>query len=702
MIEYDYLIRRNEGDREVTYAPKGIPKKLDNLVLIEGPNSSGKSTLLNIIALSLHGLRNKRMNSSLVDKLKSLSSSDHQSLTFKVSISNSDNSLSLIAKKDSEESPEIELFEKVGASKPIRLNDESFEKRYNLIYDIPDNPTSRLHNLILDIKDLQVRYGHSVSILKESIRRIISDIKEARDPDRIKTLEMELHDIDSQRNQIKQKAEQFKQHLELIEDYTYQRFYTEYKDKCELFQSELKTLERQTKKVLTKASKEKVSQNTTVDMANKTMSSLQQAFVEAIISLKTIVKDKHLLKIWEKIDLRQALHDLEFDDRLDEFIPQFQRDLREQGYALNKNDSAKEAEMINELLDVLERYKNLKGDLPGLGKPITDLIGELRKASEKYASTIVIKNNIKEAEDDLEKFIILKDQLTKSLFPQLKKIKAVGKSEPDSEEDVRGAEIREISEKLKKSQDAFEYYDSRYSRKGKPSEKEILARGGKELRPYAMFREEQLRQHITEWTSKAGETEGQKNRLESTFVSISNELERLKSKKPHQYQNQLEALSIMFDKANALDAKLRNNFSIYIEEIIRKQIPLKVKDEQKKYNEAVFDYLGMRLGKFFHIASEYVASKVDLSKGVIHTKQGKIIHLTDMGTGHGQSAYLRGLLNTSDKRVIIAMFDEVAMMDTNALEPIYDKFRELYKNGKLLLGVVVQRGDKVNIVSKLN
>ena len=49
MIKVDYRIERNEGDEVNIYAPKLIPNELPNVVYIQGPNSSGKSTLLNII-----------------------------------------------------------------------------------------------------------------------------------------------------------------------------------------------------------------------------------------------------------------------------------------------------------------------------------------------------------------------------------------------------------------------------------------------------------------------------------------------------------------------------------------------------------------------------------------------------------------------------------------------------------------------------
>ena len=90
MIEFDYKIERDEGDKTEVYLPKGIPKKLQNVVYIEGPNSLGKSTLLNILAIAFHGLKNDSIHPSLKRKMKNLIESNYQTLTFSIRITKGD------------------------------------------------------------------------------------------------------------------------------------------------------------------------------------------------------------------------------------------------------------------------------------------------------------------------------------------------------------------------------------------------------------------------------------------------------------------------------------------------------------------------------------------------------------------------------------------------------------------------------------
>jgi len=700
MIEFDYLITRRDGDHEEKFAPAGIPQRLDNLVYIEGPNSSGKSTLLNIIALGLHGLRNKRINSALTEKLKSLCVADHQKISFKLRISNKDDSLALLAEKSNKDNPEIDLFE-VSSDGKKRMTPELFEKKYNLIYDIPDNPTQRLHHLILDLKESQILYGNNIGMLKQDLRRIIGEIKEARDPGRIKTLEGELDEIGERKKSSALNGEKLEKQVNLIEEYTYERFYREYKEKCDMFQEDLKGLEKQERRVKIGKERTVVKINSTVKEAKETMREMEEIFASVGSSLKTTLKEKSFLKIYEKINLRQALTDLEFDDRLKECISQFKIDLHQQQSTLSQSDSSKESEVVQALLHVLDRFKGFKGELPGFGKSVQEFISALEIAAEKHEDVLARKEEIRLAEEDLERLDVLRMVFQKELFPKLRTIKKIdpAKDEPQEEETSIEDDKADIVTKLEKCQRAFEYYDALYAKKGKPSAQEIRTRAGRDWNAYEAFKEEQLKRAIDDWRGKlAGVISDQKG-LENTYLLLSHELDRLKSKKPHQYQNDIEELKVLFDKVNSLDAKVRGSYCDYIEQIIRKQIPHQPSAEQKAYNDAVFSFLGARLGKFFHIHDEYTATKVDLAKGTIHTKEGKLIHLTDMGTGQSQSAYLKGLLNSSDKRKIIAMFDEVAMMDSRSLEPIYKKFRELYDSGKLLAGIVVQRGEKIKATS---
>ena len=85
-----------------------------------------------------------------------------------------------------------------------------------------------------------------------------------------------------------------------------------------------------------------------------------------------------------------------------------------------------------------------------------------------------------------------------------------------------------------------------------------------------------------------------------------------------------------------------------------------------------------------------------ISKRLI-TEEGTVIHYSDLGTGQGQAAYLETLLSMSENKKVIALFDEVAMMDQHTLKPIMEKLINLYNEKKLLMAIIVQKSEDVKV-----
>jgi hypothetical protein len=92
---------------------------------------------------------------------------------------------------------------------------------------------------------------------------------------------------------------------------------------------------------------------------------------------------------------------------------------------------------------------------------------------------------------------------------------------------------------------------------------------------------------------------------------------------------------------------------------------------------------------------------IDVSAKSIRAKGGTVLKFSDLGTGQGQGAYLEGLLSINDDRKVIALLDEVAMMDTTTLGRVAAKLRDLHSSGKLLAGIIVQKADDPATISLL-
>jgi exonuclease SbcC len=700
MIEYDYLMERDEGDEKREFKPGKIPKKLDNITYIEGPNSSGKSTLLNIVALGFYGLRNTTLNPELTYKIAKLSSS-HQKIRFHIKIKSKNESFQLISEKSNLNKPEIVVKEIVNKKEAI-LSKELFERKYNLIYDIPDNPTQRLQQLVLDIKDLQIQYSHRIGSLKAYVKEIITAIKNARDPERVTDLQNQLKECLTEKESAESTLEEFKKQRDALEDYTYHRLYMDYKDKIRQIKDRIFELERKSHITEKKNRIENKEYSVLIEDVKGRIKEMEVKFNEVTVLLNAALdtNNKHLLKIWEKIDLSKALQEFNFEEEFESLIIQFKNILSEQITAMEGEDSTKEAGLYNDLLEVLENYKNTKINIPGLEKNITEFMNDLKKAAAKYESKTNLKKNCEQADADLAILRRSMEYLNRGIFPELKKLKLTKSYNfSDYIEDTAEKEIEDLKKQLGILQGKYEEYDSKYSSRGKPDESKIKSHLGIKIKEYERYTEDQLREKIKMYNKSINEENIKFKEREHTETIVTSELERLKNKKPHKYQNNLETLNHLFNKLNTMEAKFLD-YRKFIEAIKDRNLPEKISQEQKTYTESIFEFLAQRVGKLRHIEREYTPIKIDIVNGIIYTQEKKNIHLSDMGTGQSQSAYLKGLLNTSDKRKMIVMFDEIAMMDSHSLEPIYKKLRELYEEGKLIMAIVVQRGEDVNVVSR--
>ena len=704
MIEYDYeIVRTDENTNEIeVFKPNKIPTNLPNLVSIEAPNSTGKSTLLNIIALSFFGNKNKKLHPSLVKQIDSLLHSNRDSLIFEIKVTNADSTIEIISEKKDADKIDIIVHE-ISDGKKIVLTPELLNRKYNLIYDIPDNPTERLNKLTYEVKDAQIRYGNRVGQLNAHIKKIISDIRSSRNPERLKQFKLQFSNLSAAINNLDDLIVSFESELESLELATYHYYYNHYSTRYDLKEKELKKEERKIKKIV-KDENESDSEYLEKTMAlNETLHRIQKTFEELTVLLKQLIpkSETHHLEIWDRVDISQTFDDLEFDDNLLEEIVNFNGVLNELHDDVSNKPAFQEIKLCNDLIQVLSHYKTINLTIPGLEKPITEFVNDLEKMVRSNEKMTVFDDNCNIAIgllDDLRQDIKFA-QL--SIFPNLRLLRNTHSDDTKNVDyDLMQSKIVELNETLFKYGANVKYYEAELLKKGDFDPDNICKIGENELEKYSIYTEEQLRKEIVALKKVISNKKTELSKNKFTLDRLSNEIEDIEKKKPHEYQNHLDELEQLESITTVLSTKLLHQFNSYISSIIKGNVHSykDITEEQKEYYKHIFSYLGTVLGTVHHLDKTYEVRCIDLIKEKIITEDGKTIMFTDMGTGQSQSAYLMSLLNNSDDRKIIALFDEIAMMDQSSLEPIYGKIRELYEQNKLLLGIVVQKSDQeVNI-----
>lgn len=700
MIEYDYTIKRNEEDEVVVYSPDKIPKQLPNLIYLEGPNSSGKSTLLNMIALGLHGLKKENLNPALKHKMESILDTSYQEVKFEFKIQNKDATLEIISLKEDSTESLIKVYE-VNNGQKISISPERFERDYNLIYDIPDNPTQRLNQLTESIKWLQQSRGNRTSSLTSHIQGVINDVKNSKDPERIKTLQEELKKAKKYYEDLFEENNENEIFFDILEKYTYCRSFLDYYNLFEQLEKIVKELEKNNKKVKRVKKKKNHKYEALISEANEILEILQARYDQATPTLKRLIskENDHLIRFWEKVNFKDYLRNLEFSETFKKVLLTFKTILFSLVHDEKHEKILEEAKIWGEIIDILEECETKDIVVPGIGKKISEFIDSLKEANSDNENLLNYISNINNLIDLLDKMDENRNRL-ENIFEELGEIdQESGWFEDEIDTDY---ELEKAIEKQKEIQYFLDHYMKECAKKDIGIEEIPITfdkvRAMEEINPYISYSENQLLEKITHLQNYMHDQKIILKKKYNNIILLEKEIDRLGKKEPHKYQDKIEELTELLRISQILKQKLVKKYDSYINDLINRKYSQDSKDnEREKYFELVSDYLGRRIGYIKYVDKDYKVISIDMVKGIIRTEEGKIIRLDDMGTGQGQSAYLMGLLNVSDNRKIIALLDEVAMMDKKSLSPIFKKLKELHDQDKLLLGIVVQMGNELKI-----
>ena len=280
MIKINYQIDRDEGDERVIYRPELLPTEFANVVYIKGPNSSGKSTLLNLIATGFFGqkLSEDELDEILRKKISSLLDIEHQRIAFEINIDNPIIGCVLSSRKLNPETTDISV-EIMKDGKVRTLSSENFYREFRIIYDIPYNPLDRLPQILQDIKNAQVEIRDKIFSFKNKLNGLIVDIQNSKDLDRIEELQKEINQYLNQQQEIEYSLKVLEKHQRKVLEYYLTRFYIEYDRKVREYltkirelENELNNAEKEGRKSARDQSKiEKQLQNETLNVTNYSM-----------------------------------------------------------------------------------------------------------------------------------------------------------------------------------------------------------------------------------------------------------------------------------------------------------------------------------------------------------------------------------------------------------------------------------------------
>jgi len=383
--------------------------------------------------------------------------------------------------------------------------------------------------------------------------------------------------------------------------------------------------------------------------------------------------------------------DLKVDNRFKSQIMDLKRIFENELKSLKESRTARETELIERLIGVLSEFEDDNINMPGMNIGVKSYLVSLKGMRDR---------NLEERQKlkDIEVICNLLSDLGNKIRDVEGKITQLkGIDENFTPDDLYNAEnIERTEEQLKARQkeysEKYDYYRSHCISALHITEDRIESEfeSIKSRFPgHSALDEDKLIGRLTEEKENLESIEGEIRDIAVQLKNLKDELKRLEERKPHRYQDHKDDLNRLLDKCRVLRSVLVR-YNGYLSDFMNGKLPRGDENDVKNYLEKLSTYLGRRMATMRFINEVYRVKKVDLVNRVVLTEEGKRISFDDMGTGQSQSAYLSSILNVNDRRKMIVLLDEVAMMDKTSLKPVFDMMRSLYRQGKLVMGLVVQ------------
>lgn len=703
MIKIDYLIRRNEGDKFSEFEPNLIPLDLPLLSYVQGPNSSGKSTLLNLIALGFFGskLSTEELNPDLKQRIDALSDSDHQQVKFKIEVNNEMLGVKFITEKKELDKKTI-VVTKIANGDDAPISYETFKREYKLIYDIPNNPLGRLPLLLNTLRDQQKDIGADIAKLRDTVRNIIDQIKESKNPERIKDMKVKIKENEAFLNEHKQKEIDQIKKIHKVREYFYARYINHYSNLQTEATEQYKELKKRINSGIKSQNKKYQFYMQLTQQLDENMK-LMETLIDSIrmVLPKIIEPDqKYRYELWKKADIRDEIYYPDIYNNLLKETAYFIKHLEHKvdDDKINLSQDLNMRDLLKTLIAVLVDYKDNEITIPGINLPIQKFLNALEENLSELEETTSMIDSVEECKQSLNR---LKELLESSIdtAKSIKQRKDIDQEE--FEEFSLFNDLEELDNKIKSYGAKIEYFNKSaikndfdpkvFNKKHHQLEKDP------DNQFYATFTEKQFEDKLSEFDKKLIDLQAAILKIERRLEDYREDLITLESKEPHKYQDKFPVIQKLLIHIQNLERLFHDNDSWIAVLIKNPEEFTNLSKHQSAYADCVGQYLAKKIGRIKHISNTYRVTYVDVILKLLKTEKGAIIHFSDLGTGQGQAAYLETLLNMSENKKIIALFDEVAMMDENTLKPIMEKLRNLYYEKKLLMAIIVQKGNNVSV-----
>jgi len=710
MIEYDYTleqIKDAEGHKDI-FTPNFFDTSLPNLVYLKGPNSKGKSTILNILALGFYGLclDSQELSDDLRERILNLVKSDHQKIKFSIKVDNKKIGPPFLVEKPNLDKEEITVY-KIIKDKRIPIIPEDFFKEYKLIYDIPQNPLKRIDGILNEIRIEQKNIGLKLKGFRQEVESLINDVRKT---DNVLLMKDAQFRIEEEKNRLDEFQKELHDKESIIDDLMiffvckmYCAYLKAYKKNIETL-----TLLRKKAKVYSTTNKKIAYQGQTLNIRLESLISNAKLLRQNLSpNIRNLIdsKEANRFEAWLDLDITDAIFDR---TKLDILLPETEYikkslSVKKDGVLTIDKDKLERNKFFRQLIEILDSYKLTSITIPGVNKIPSDFIRILRQEIEINEDVDLKIEKLESGINQLNAFLQTISQANKireeisNEEGKLAYIKGTTKFNPD--------ELDRLEKENQQLNNKFETYKLELGKLAITDiqvEKKLLSYKYKEhIIKYDHYNENELNGRILSIKHEIEELKSDVEKSRGLITKYEIKIQEYQNQKPHNYLKNLQKLETLNNFLRSLEQKFIVNLENDLLTISKAKNVQNLSEQQLKIAESMSKYLAYKIPIVKHNDTIYQITSVDFISKSFKTKENTIIDYGYMGTGQAQSAYLSGLLNVGENKKLIVLFDEVALMDEESLNLVTTRLKNLYDNGKVLLGIIVQVDKEFSNVSLL-
>lgn len=685
----------DQVETKITYSIYDKLCAIDNICLIEGPNNTGKSTLLHIIAMSLYALElgKGKIPKELLSKIEWLSNSTSKThIQFELSMS-IDN-LEFKAKK----LLNSKQIERTINNNPIVFED--FKNQFDLIYDIPTNPITRLDEILRSTKSIISDYLKNIKTHSDTIGDILLSIK--NDPKtQAEKAENNITNLKEAKKTLGVSLEKLEEKEKKLSDL----LLINNKENLEKIIKENVKIRKGLRNDIKEDRKSSSLQNTILENIteiNKNIITARDHYFELISNLdlvnnKTIeIGKKRIMNLDVIEDYRKNKGNKYWDLILD--INTVIQDIDEEIVDEGKASSITWLKQLKSYLDGLP--SNL--DNENFTTPIKVLIDEIDKYVGKFSDE-ELKLEFQKIYNQYSIIDEIHDKAFK-IYGQYKKLPKDQQSQLDHQE--AKIRIKDLTETIKKDNERLDFIKAEFTVRHLDSmeNQDVYIASIKHDYPEFAKREISQLEHLKKDLVGQIIEKGERISDHKARIKINEDLlKKANKQKTSKYSDHEELLEKTQSKLEGLKELFGSIIPEYIDKLLDRRSTDSV--DEVRFRQDIENFLASKIPiipiEEDDRVNQYKVDHIDFLNELFVTEEGREVEFRSYGSGRTSSLSLLSRINNLNPNKISVLLLDEALMDDVSIKPLKGAIKKLYEENKLLAGLLVRYNKEFNVESLL-